>query len=192
VDISVSTGALTSVNFDFMGKDAVRKTTTTNLPGTPVASYAYDVHSGVSNTAACQVWIGNAPLAGTFAQSISFSFDNSLRTQEGICTLGAVGLGNGEIMCEVQAEIYFSSGALFDAFVANVDQQVIFSSVDAAGNGYVFTLPKANISSYSAPAGQKDSDLMASVTFKALRNDLAPVDALKKAIFVDRVGTAVV
>jgi hypothetical protein len=33
---------------------------------------------------------------------------------------------------------------------------------------------------------------MASVTFKALRNDLAPVDALKKAIFVDRVGTAVV
>lgn len=191
MDVSISTGSLSSINFDFMGKDVVRNSATA-LPGTPVASYAYGVHSGVSNTAACQVWVGNTPLAGTFAQSISLSYDNALRAQEGICTLGAVGIGSGTIACTVSAELYFNDGSLFDAFLANTNTQVIFSSVDGAGNGYVFTLPTANISSYKVTAGSKDQDLMASVEFTALRDASNAVPALQKAVFIDRFGVAVV
>ena len=190
-DLSISTGSLSTINFDFMGKDAVRGTTTL-LPGVAAASNNFDIHSGVSNTAACQIWLGNTPLQGTFAKSVSLSFDNALRSQEGICTLGAVGIGSGTINCTASVEIYFDNGALFDAFVANQNQQVIFSSVDGSGNGYVFTLPNANISSYKTNASGKDSDLMASIEFTALRNEAAPTVDLRKVLFIDRFGTAVV
>lgn len=191
LDMSVSTGALTSLSFEFMGKDAVRSTTTSQLPASPAESQTYEVHSGVSNTSACQIWIGTAPQSSVGVTSLSLSFDNVLRSQEGLCALGAVGIGSGTIACTVEAEMYFANGALFDAFVSNANQQIIFSSLDASGNGYVFTLPKMNITSYSAPPSGKDSDLMASVSFMALSDDGNAIAALRKLLFVDRVGAAV-
>jgi hypothetical protein len=192
MDIGLSTEALSTISFDFMGKDAVRNATSTNLPGTATASYNYDIHSGASNTASCQIWVGDTPLAGTFASSLTLSFDNSLREIKGLCNLGAVGTGSGQIVCTLQAEMFFSSGALFDQFRNNVNQPVIFSSLDADGNGYVFTLPKANITSYSAPAGGQDAEVMVSVTFDALRDEGAAAAALRRALFIDRVGVAAV
>ena len=129
MDIGISSGSLSTISFDFMGKDAVRNTVT-NLPGTPVDSYAYGTQSGVSNTAACQIWLGTTPLTGTFAKSVSLAFDNALRAQDAICTLGAVGIGSGTINCTVDVEVYFSDGVLFDRFISNVNSQFIFSSVD--------------------------------------------------------------
>jgi len=191
MDLSLSSGALTSCNFDFMGKDVVRGSVT-GLPGTPVASYTYDVMSGVSNTANCQVWVGNTPLTGTFAKSISLSFDNALRAQDALCTLGSVGVGSGTINCTVNASIYFNNGTLFDAFLANTNNQIIFSSVDTAGNGYVFTLPVANISSYKVAAGSKDADLMIDMQLTCLRDNSNATPALQKLVFIDRFGVAVV
>jgi Phage tail tube protein len=191
MDLSLSYGALTSCNFDFMGKDVVRGSVT-GLPGTPVASYTYDVMSGVSNTANCQVWVGNTPLTGTFAKSISLSFDNALRAQDALCTLGSVGVGSGTINCTVNASIYFNNGTLFDAFLANTNNQIIFSSVDTAGNGYVFTLPVANISSYKVAAGSKDQDMMIDMQLTCLRDNLNATPALQKVVFIDRFGVAVV
>jgi Phage tail tube protein len=190
MDLNISSGALSSCNFDFMGKDAVRAAVT-GLPGTATASNTYDVMSGVSNTAACQVWLGTTPLSGTFAKSIALSFDNTLRAQDGICTLGSVGIGSGTINCTVNASIYFANGALFDAFLANTNTQIIFSSVDSSGNGYVFTLPKANMSSHKVAAGSKDQDLMIDIQFTALKDSANAVAALQKVIFIDRVGVAV-
>jgi hypothetical protein len=190
MDLNISSGALSSCNFDFMGKDAVRAAVT-GLPGTATASNTYDVMSGVSNTAACQVWLGTTPLSGTFAKSIALSFDNTLRAQDGICTLGSVGIGSGTINCTVNASIYFANGTLFDAFLANTNTQIIFSSVDSSGNGYVFTLPKANMSSYKVAAGSKDADLMLDIQFTCLRDSTNAVAALQKVILIDRVGVAV-
>ena len=180
MDIGISSGSLSTINFDFMGKDAVRNTVT-NLPGTPVDSYAYGIQSG-----------GTTPLTGTFAKSVSLAFDNALRTQDGICTLGAVGIGSGTINCTVDVEVYFSDGVLFDRFISNANSQIIFSSADSAGNGYVFTLPAANISTHKINAGSKDTDVMASISFMGLNDDSNAVSALRKTLFVDRIGSAVV
>ena len=190
MDIGISSGSLSTINFDFMGKDVVRGAVT-GLPGTPVASYAYGTQSGVSNTAACQIWLGTTPLTGTFAKSVSLSFDNALRQQDGICSLGAVGIGSGTINCTVDVEVYFSDGVLFDRFISNANSQIIFSSVDGAGNGYVFTLPAANISTHKINAGSKDTDVMASISFMGLNDDSNAVSALRKTLFVDRIGSAV-
>lgn len=186
MDLSIGAGARSTMSFGFMGKNAVRNTVT-NLPGTPVESYAYDIHSGVTGSV-CVLWVDNAPLAGTFVQSLSMNYDNALRSQEAICQLGAVGIGSGTISVTGTMEVYFANGALFDKFISNTNVALTFSSLDAAGNGYVFTLPKANLSKVSTTAGGKDSDMVLSIEFTGLRDLGNAVPALRQVLFIDRVG----
>jgi hypothetical protein len=188
--ISIQSGNLSTINFSFMGKNAAM-TTATALPGTPVASYSFDIQSGVTG-ASCQVWEGGAPLTGTFVKSLSLDYDNALREQDALCSLGSVGIGSGTIALTGSLSIYFADKTLFDKFVANTNTSLAFSTMDGAGNGYVFSLPVVNISSYQITAGGKDADMMADVQFTALR-DAANADAtLQKVVFVDSFGAAAV
>lgn len=188
---SISSGALSTVEFAFMGRDAVAAGATT-LPGTLVPSQSYPIMSGVSGTA-CALWAKGAPLAGTFVNSISLSYDNTLRAQSAICSLGSVGIGSGTINVTADLEVYFATGrAFYDEFLSNTDMEIAFTVFDTQGNGYVFTLPKGNISSYSIKAGGKDQDLMASISVTGLL-DLGNADAaLRKVMFIDRVGAALI
>lgn len=190
MDVNIASGSLSTISFDFMGK-SVNRAATTQLPGSPIASYNYDVQSGVSGTT-CQMWEGGAPITGTYVKSISLSYDNALRSQEAICTLGAVGIGAGTINVSGSMSVYFADGTLFDKFKANTNTSIIFSSQDSSGNGYVFTIPVANISSWKVTAGSKDQDMMVDLQFIGLRDASNATPALQKAIFVDRFGTAVV
>ena len=174
-----------------MGRDAVAANTTT-LPGTPIVSQAYPIMSGVSGTA-CALWAKGAPLAGTFVNSISLSYDNTLRAQSAICSLGSIGIGSGTINVTADLEVYFANGrAFYDEFLSNANMEIAFTTFDTQGNGYIFTLPQANISSYSLNAGGKDQDLMASISVTGLL-DLGNADAaLRKVMFIDRIGAALV
>lgn len=187
--VNVASGALTTLTFDFMGKDAERDGVT-QLPGTPVASFNYAIMSGVSGSS-CALWEGGAPITGTFVKSISLTYDNMLRSQEAICTLGAVGIGAGTISITASLQVYFADGALFDKFKANTNSSIIFSSLDEAGNGYVFSIPVANISSWKVTAGSKDQDMMVDIQVTGLRDASNATAGLRKAIFIDRVGVAV-
>ena len=188
MSVNVASGSLTTVTFDFMGKGAERDGVT-QLPGSPVNSYAFDIHSGVSGSS-CVLWEAGVPLTGTFVKSIALTYDNMLRSQEAICTLGAVGIGAGTISITGTLSVYFADGNLFDKFVSNTNSSLIFSSLDTAGNGYIFTVPVANVSSWKVTAGSKDQDLMAEINFVGLRDAANAVPALQKAIFIDRVGVA--
>lgn len=189
--MSISSGALSTVEFAFMGRDAVAANATT-LPGAVTASQAYPIMSGVSGTA-CALWAKGIPLAGTYVNSISFSYDNALRAQSAICSLGSIGIGSGTINATVDLEVYFATGrAFYDEFLANTNMEIAFTAFDTLGNGYMVTLPVANISSYSVSAGGKDQDLMASISVTGLL-DLANADpTLRKVVFIDRVGAALV
>lgn len=190
MSIALASGSLSTINFSFMGKSAAM-TVATALPGTPTASYNFDIQSGVTGTS-CQVWEGGAPLTSTFVKSVSLDYDNALRGQDALCTLGNVAVGSGTISLTGSMSIYFADKTIFDKFVANTNTSLIFSSMDGAGNGYVFSMPVVNISSYQVTAGGKDADLMAEIQFTALR-DAANADAtLQKVFFVDSFGQAAI
>ena len=189
LNVNVSSGALTQVTFDFMGK-AAQESNTSLLPGSPVPASAYDVHSGVSG-ATLAVWMDGAPLTGTYIKSVSLDFDNSLRSQEAIGTLGAVAIASGTIACTATAQIYFANKDMFTKFRQNVNTSLIFSSTDNDGNGYIFTLPVLNITSYKSNASAKDQDQMLDITFTALADRGNAVAALRKVLFIDRVGNPV-
>jgi len=186
----IASGSLTSISFDFMGKSA-SEANSTQMPGTPVAAATYDVHSGVSG-ATNAIWEAGAPVSGTYVKSVSLDFDNTLRVQGAIGTLGAVGIGSGTIACNLSLDIYFADKSLFTKFKANTYTSLVFSSTDAAGNGYIVTIPNAAITDWKSNASGKDNDQMVTVTFAAMRDSTNGTAALQKAIFIDRIGAAVV
>ena len=191
LDVNISAGARSTLSFNFMGKGLTRKTGSTNMPGTIAASKGYEIHSGVSGPS-CLIWVDGAPLVGTYAQSLTFTYDNTLREQTAICNLDAIGMGSGTIAATGTMEIYFNSGALYDKFATNTNVAVTFSTLDNDGNGYIVTLPKVNFSKVSTAAGGKDSDMMLSLEFTAL-DDRGNADAtLRNLIQIDRVGVAAV
>ena len=191
LDVNISAGARSTLSFNLMGKGLTRKTGSTNMPGTIAASKGYEIHSGVSGPS-CLIWVDGAPLVGTYAQSLTFTYDNTLREQTAICNLDAIGMGSGTIAATGTMEIYFNSGALYDKFATNTNVAVTFSTLDNDGNGYIVTLPKVNFSKVSTAAGGKDSDMMLSLEFTAL-DDRGNADAtLRNLIQIDRVGVAAV
>lgn len=188
MSLNIASGELSSVEFNFMGRDSEQDNASL-LPATVVDSQAYQIMSGVSGTT-CALWAKGAPLAGTFINSISFSYDNSLRQQTALCALGAIGIGAGQINCTADIEVYFATGATFyRELLDNSNIEIAFTSYDAEGNGYIFTMPAANVSTYTVNAsGGSDSDLMASITLTALRDAANTNPALRKVLFIDRVG----
>ena len=188
--LSIASGALGTINFSFMGKSASLAGAT--ALGTTTASLAYQTISGVTGTN-CFVWKGGVPLTNTFVKSVKLDYDNTLAAQDALCTLGSVAIRSGSIVCKASLEIYFATGAdFYSEFLSNANTELVFTAFDAQGNGYVFTLPTANISSYKVNAGGKDSDMLVSIELTALR-DAGHVDAaLRQVLFIDRVGAAVV
>lgn len=189
MSIQIASGSLSTISFDFMGKGATRGSSS-RLPGSPVASYDYDIHSGVFGSS-LQIWEGGSPLSGVYVKSLTLDFDNSLRMQEAIGTLGAVAIASGTINASVSMQMYFSNGAMFDKFLANTNTELVFSSFDGNGNGYVFTCPRANIATHNVVAGSKDQDLMVDVTFNLLRDASNATPALRKVLIIDRMGAAI-
>ena len=191
MSLDIASGAKTTGEISFTGKDSLQKNTTF-MPGTAVASKTYDIMSGVSGTM-CALWADGVPLSNTFVSSIKFSYDNSLRSSKAICSLGAIGIGSGSINLTVDLEVFFAAGANFySQFEKNNNIELCFTSFDNLGNGYVFTLPKANVSTYTTNASDKDSDFMAQIQVMALLDNGNADAALRKVLFIDRMGAAVI
>lgn len=189
--VNIASGSLSSWSFDFMGKAMQIDGSATLLPGTPIASQAYDIHSGVSGID-CQMWENGVPLTSTFVKSLTIDYDNALRAQDAICTLGSVGIASSQIVCSVTMQIYFADSGIYERFLANDYTELSFSSLDPVGNGYFFTFPRANSSTVKTNAAGKDQDLMLDVTFLCVRDAGNTDPDLRSVMFIDRVGAAIV
>ena len=181
--------ALTDGSFEFMGKNSVRGSSTI-MPGVTAASRTGEIQSGATGVG--QLWEGGAPLTSTFIKSLNLTLDNVQRSQEAIANYGYVGIGSGTLAVTATMEAYFANGDLYDKFLNNVYTSVTVGTQDPAGNGYILTLPRVNIKTAKVVAGAKDQDLMASFELAALSDDANSIPALRKTLFIDRVGAAVV
>jgi len=113
-----------------------------------------------------------------------------MRAIDAMNNLGAVGVGNGTIALTADVQLYLEDASVYNKFIANTATSIIFSSIDESGNGYVFTIPKANLSDYTSNADGKDQEQMIDATLTALRDSSNATAGLRKAIFIDRVGAA--
>lgn len=189
LSLKIASGALTDGTIDFIGKSGVRGVTTV-LPGSTAASRTYDIQNGATGVGL--LWEGGSPLTSTYIKSMTLDYDNVLRPQQAIGTLGLVGVGAGTVQIKGTMEAYFADGALYDKFLNNVYTQIQVASQDDAGNGYVFSMPRVNLMNAKIVAGAKDQDLMATFDYMAFSDDANATAGLRKSIFIDRVGAALI
>ena len=180
MSLKVASGSLSTVSFDFMGQSALEGTATM-LPGTPVAAPTYDIHSGVSG-ATNAIWMDGAPVSGTYVKSVSLDYDNALRAQDAIGTLGqlasvAVPLSQRQLLKSTLPTKICSQNSVRIPIPA-----LIFATTDSSGNGYIVTLPVVCIESWKSNAGGKDQDQMISMSLYALSDDSNADATLRKAI----------
>ncbi len=191
MSLNVASGSLTTMSIDFMGLGTVRSTSS-NIAGTTTntVSLAYTGHSAVSNPQSL-IWEGGAPTAGMYIKSIAIEYDNAIRQQSAIGSLAPVDVAAGTIAAKATLSMYFANGTIYDKFIANTSTTLIMASLDPSGNGYVFTMPNCNITSYKVTAGAKDQDMMAEVVVTLLEDRANATAALRKVMMIDRVGVAV-
>lgn len=191
MSLNVASGSLTTMSIDFMGLGTVRSTSS-NIAGTTTntVSLAYTGHSAVSNPQSL-IWEGGAPTAGMYIKSIAIEYDNAIRQQSAIGSLAPVDVAAGTIAAKATLSMYFANGTIYDKFIANTSTSLIMASLDPSGNGYVFTMPNCNITSYKVTAGAKDQDMMAEVVVTLLEDRANATAALRKVMMIDRVGVAV-
>jgi hypothetical protein len=189
MNINFASAALTDGSFEFMGKDVIRMAAT-QMPGTTAESQAYDIQNGVRGVGT--IWLGTVPLTGTFIKSLSLSTDNTLRGRKALANLGNVSIGYGDFKASGQMEIYFADGTQYDRFLNDTYAALVLSCTDSSKNGYVFTMPRTLLMNGKVTAGAKNQDIMATFDFTAFADDANAVVALRKTLFIDRVGPAVV
>lgn len=181
----IAAGALSEGSFEFLGKTSTRAGVTA-LPSALGASQTFNIQNGVTGVG--QLWEGTSPLTGTYVKSLDIAVDNNLRSQTAIGTLGAVGIGVGDMKTTGSFDAYFADGAQYDKFLADTYTSITVATQDTSGNGYVLTLPRVLLMTAKVVAGQKNTDLMASFTYEAFSDDANATAALRKTMFIDRVG----
>lgn len=187
MDLDLTSKSIVNCSFDFLGMTCIRGTVTA-LPGTLSASKAFDIMNAATGVG--QLWMGSAPLTSTSIKSLKLKVDNGAREQDAIGTLGLAGIGTGACTVTGSMDAYFKDGTLYDMFRNDTYTQLVVSSQDNAGNGYVFTLPRVLFMDCDIQAGAINQDCMANITFQAFSDDTNAIAALRKTIFIDRVGVA--
>lgn len=183
LSMGLQSGQIVNGSFSFIGKDSVRGSST-QLPGTAVASQEYEPMNAVSGVG--DILENGSAITGTFVKDLSLALDNKLRSRDAVGNLGPVSIGAGTLALTGTLDVYLADGTLYDKFTNNTSTSISFRVVDPSGNGYVVTLPAVRYGDAKVNAGGMDQDAMISLPFTAIRD----VSHLK-TIFIDRVGVAV-
>lgn len=179
MSLSLSSGAIVTGSFEFMGKDGVRSNATA-LPGSPIASLTYDVVNAVTGVG--QILEGGTALAAKI-KKLDLSVDNSLRGQDAIGTLGNAGIAPGSLKVTGTMTVYLKDGTLYDKFLNNVATSLQFAVQDGAKNGYMIQLPNLKFGDAKVTSGSKDQDCMLEIPFTGLKDPVT-----QAAILIDRMG----
>lgn len=196
--LNAAQGALTTGEFTFMGRAGLPKTGATQLPGATQPTPDMRPMSGMTGSA-CYVWIDDKPIVGTYVSALTLTLDNGLRMQNAMCSagtdgvVGAIGIGNGQLVVSGTLTLYLSNeDTLYDEFITNKNVKLAFTAFDSEGNGYVFTLTKANLGTHETPTTGNNQDVMATINYTGLQinSENAALDGA--VLLVDRILAPIV
>ena len=154
-------------SFEFLGKDMTRGTATAGT-GPYTAASTTGVMNAVANVASVRE-DGTEIASPIFIQELSLSLSNNLRGLKAIANLGNVDIGTGRLAMTGTMVVYFENGDLVDDFINGTEKSIDFRVADAAGNAYIFTLPRLKFSTQEAVAQAIDTDVMLDMEFQAIR-----------------------
>lgn len=165
LQLNFQTGQILTGSFSFMGL-AAASTTTQFTGATFPAGSTTDVMNSVGNVTNIQ--IDSVPFTGSF-QSLSLNFNNNLRPQDAIGSLGHVGVPLGSIDLTGNMEIYFEDASMYAKYLNGTEFALDFTTTDGTSS-YAFSLPRLKFETGEVVAGGIDTDIILSTSFRAIRD----------------------
>ena len=124
----------------------------------------------------------------TILQSIAFTVTKeNARSQYGIGSPDAQGIGRGTITIAGTLSVYFRNDKLYNEFKNETSNTFAFDAVDNTGAGYRFSFPNVTIINPTVVAGGPDTDMLAEFTLEANPGKFVPADKLH-TIRIDKIG----
>lgn len=162
--------AIATYTRSYIGADVV--TQTSRFAGaTDVAAPTNAVLNTSSNVGRIG-FDGAAVIGPNFVMSANFTFNNNLRRQEAIGSLGAVGIGNGEFTVTGALNTYFGDKSVLDKVIGNTltSFDIRFGRTDGNKEKLVFGFPSIKLSSGSPSVSGKNADVMIQAGFQAIKD----------------------
>lgn len=180
MSMDVTPGQIVTGNFEFMGKNHVRGSSS-GLAGTTTASQSYTPVNAVSGVP--YLFEAGAPIPNTYVKSMKFEVMNNLRGLEAVSVLGNADVNLGSFDVSGEIEVYLADGAMYDKFLNNTVSSIAFAMTDTSGNGYGYTFPRLKYRDVKVNAGGMNQDMILTMPFDAFFD---PVTG--KSFIIDRFG----
>lgn len=151
-------------SFGFLGKDSIIAGTS-GVPAVAAGGTLTEVMNATSNFADMSIGGSTYPCG---INSISLNTDGGLRAQNAIGNLGACSIAAGTFSPTGSISVYFSDATIYSNYIANSPFALTWKVRDAAGNSYVFSMPRVKITNATVVAGGLDTDVMLDLDYQAL------------------------
>jgi hypothetical protein len=163
--MNVASQQIVTGTFMFQGKGAFYSST--SFASVTVSATTTDVINATANVG--NILVGGSSL-GTAIQSINFTLNNNLRTQQGIGSKYAQGVGLGGIDITGTVTCYFLNSQQYQKMINHESVTLTFRFADSSGNIIVVTFPKIYWTGGNPNAGGIDQDVMLPLAFTAARD----------------------
>jgi len=166
MSISATTEAVVTGSFSWIG--ATGSSNDTELGTNHVDATNEDVMNSIDDV--------DGVMEGTTYGSKSItaftmSLGNNLRPRLEIGTLGAVAIGTGTCNVSGTFQRYYEDATMIDKYLNFNDSALAIVFEDVDGNAYCFDFPKIVYTSAQRVAGGQNQDLIADMSWEAIRSD---------------------
>lgn len=154
----------------YIGSDGAVQTTRFS-GATDIAAPTNDVLNTASNVG--RIGFAGSNITGpNYVMGAKWDYQNNLRRQMAVGYLGAVGIGNGEFVVSGSLNTYFGDKTILDKVMNNslTSFDVRLGRTDSNNESLVFDFPSIKLSSGSPSVSGKNSDVMLSANFQAIRD----------------------
>lgn len=168
MNLKFATGSILNGTFGIVGLTEETRTAILTGETADVAVPAYSILNAVSSIGVIR--IGGVTLGTCSFASLDLTIDNQINAAKAIGTLGACDLSAYSLIVTGNTEVYFNNLDLYNKFVAATSFSVTIILTDGNGNSIGIDMPNCKFESLDTPISGKDSFLMQSGSFKALRD----------------------
>ena len=121
--------------------------------------------NGVSNV--LDIIVDDAISTANF-QSLTLEMNNNLRAQDGIGSLGHLGIALSRLELSGSVGLYFEDSSMYDLYLNGTAFSLSFRVKDTTNNQYIFTLPNVKFESGTVVSGGLDQDVILDATWRAI------------------------
>lgn len=185
MDLKLSSGAIVTGMFEFMGKSFNLLNTTTMGTATPSESFTpANATRGVWDVLEGGVSVSST----TYVKSADITIDNKIRAQDAVGVFGNAGVAAGTLNVTGKMQVYFADSTIYNKVLTGAASSFTLPILDVDGNGYIIHLPSTKYMAAKVATGGIDQDNMLDIDFATQLDPTSTSPTYQQTVVVFRVG----